>query len=337
MSSSSAKFEVVITDSDFADFDLEKEMFAKVGAIVKKFQTYDENEVINIAQNADVILCDYAPINMTVLSSLKKLRAVIEYGVGYDNIDVRAATDHGVIVCNIPDFMDTEVAEHTLALLLAITRRITIGDEFVRRGDWSKYGSLSWRQLGPINHLEGKVAGLVGFGRIGRQVAERLLAFKVKVIAYDPYVDREVARRLGVQLTDLDALMKESDIISVNALLSKETFHLISEKQIKLMKPTAILVNTARGKIIDQPYLVDALQNRRILGAGLDVQELEPPDPNGTLLKLDNVVLTPHIAGTSEKAMRNLRIFSTEEAIRILEGNRPRHPINPEVIGSART
>jgi D-3-phosphoglycerate dehydrogenase / 2-oxoglutarate reductase len=331
---SSTKFRVVITDSDFSDSDLEEDMLSKIGASLEKFQTYDENEVIKFAQDADVILCDYAPVNRKVLSSLRKLRAVIEYGVGYDNIDVKAATEHGVLVCNIPDFMDTEVAEHTLALILALTRKITKADAFVKGGSWTKYGSLSWQKLMPISHLDGKVAGVIGFGRIGRQVAERLSAFKLKILAFDPYVNKEVADKMGVRLTDINTLMKESDIVSVNALLSKETFHLISEKEIRLMKPTAVIVNTARGKIIDQKYLADALRERRIAGAGLDVEEGEPPDPDAPLLKLDNVILTPHIAGVSEKAMHNLRVYSTEEAIRILREEKPKHPVNPEVLSS---
>lgn len=329
--SSSSKFEVVITDSDFPDTQMEQDALGKIGATVRKLQTYREEDVIREAKDADVILADYAPINRNVIGNLRKARAVVEYGVGYDNIDVKAATEKGILVCHIPDFMTSEVAEHSLALILALHRRITWADSFVKSGGWSKYGPLSWEKLMPLTNMEGKVAGIVGFGRIGRQVAERLKAFGVSVMAYDPYVNAETASKLGVRLVDLSTLFREADIVSVNALLSKETFHLIGESQIRSMKKSAMLVNTSRGKIIDQVHLLEALRSKSIAAAGLDVLETEPPS-DSAFLELDNVVLTPHIAGTSEKSVHNLRVLAVEEARRALTGEAPRHPVNPEVL-----
>jgi len=327
MAKTSYSYEVVITDSDFPDGRLEQDILCQIGANVKKYQTRNEDELIRITQNADAILCDYAPINRNVLSHLQKTRVIVEYGTGYDNIDVKAAQEKRIIVCNVPDFITCEVAEHTIALILSITRRIPWADSFTKEGRWSEFGPLSWSKLMPISHLDGKTGGIVGFGRIGRQVAERLQAFKVKIIAFDPYVSKDVAAKLNVELVELPTLMQESDFISVNCLLSKETFHLISTKELELMKETAFIVNTARGKVIDQKALFDALKSKRIAAAGLDVLEREPSDPGDPILKLENVITTPHIAAMSDKSMTTLRRLTAEEAARVLRGDPPTHPV----------
>jgi D-3-phosphoglycerate dehydrogenase len=320
-------FETVITDSDFPDTKPEQEILGKVGSAVRKFQTLDANEVSKIAENADAILCDRAPINRAVISSLKKARVIVVSAVGYDNVDVKAAQEKGIIVCNVPDYMTCEVAEHTMALVLCLVRKITWADSFTKGAGWSKYGSRSWTQLMPISHLDGKTAGIIGFGRIGQQVAERLQSFKLKVTAFDPYVPKEMAMRKGVELVDLPTLMRESDIITVNCRLSEETYHLIGENQLSLMKENALIVNTARGKVIDQKALVDALGNHRIAGAGLDVLENEPCSPDDPLLQLQNVVITPHIGGVSEKSVTALRRLAAEEIARVLKGETPKHRV----------
>jgi len=327
LSRNSYKYEVVITDSDHLDGEFEQGILGTVGAHVKKYQTYDEKEVIKITKTADAIMCDYAPISRAVISGLQKARVIVVYGVGYDNVDVKAAKEKSIIVCNVPDYMTYEVAEHALALILSLVRRVTWGDNLAKAGRWSEYGASAWAKLMPITHLDGKTAGIVGFGRIGQQVAERLQAFKMNVIAFDPYVPKDVAARMNVELVDLPTLMKQSDIISVNCLLTKETFHLIGKKELDAMKETAMIVNTARGKVIDQVALVDALKSKRIAAAGLDVLEKEPYDPNDPILELENVIITPHVGGISDKAVTNLRRLATEEVARVLRGEPPKHPV----------
>lgn len=327
MSKGPWKYEVVITDSAFADGNLEQEILSRIGASVKKYQTYDQNEVAEITKTADAILCDTAPINRTIIASLENVRVIVVYGVGYDNVDLKAAHEKGITVCNVPDFMTYEVAEHTMALILSLCKRVTWADNFTKAGRWNEYGASSWTKLMPISHLDGKTAGIIGFGRIGRQVAERLQAFRMNVLAYDPYVTQNTAAEVGVDMVDLPTLLRRSDIISVNCLLSKETFHLISKRELDLMKETAFIVNTARGKVIDQVALVNALKSKRIAGAGLDVLEKEPCDSDDPVLSVENVIITPHIAALSDKATVALRRLASEEVARVLRGERPMHPV----------
>lgn len=327
----SSKYEVVITDSDFEDGSVEQSILNKI-AVVKKYQTFDTEEIKRVTKNADGILTELAPLPREVISELNKTKVIVTYGIGYDNVDVKAATEKGILVCNTPDFMTYEVSEHTLALILSLVRRIPLSDRLMRGGEWNRQGSMIWTKVMPLSYMDGKKAGVVGLGRIGKQVASFLQAFHTKVIAYDPYVSKESASQLGVELVDLHTLMSESDIISVNTLLTSETFHLIGAREISLMKETAIIVNTSRGKVIDQKALVDALISKKIRAAGLDVFEKEPVDYHDPLLSLGNVILTPHMAGTSEKSINAWRILAAEEVLRVLGGQAPKHPINQEIL-----
>jgi D-3-phosphoglycerate dehydrogenase len=322
-----SRFEVVITDSAHPDGKLEQEILGDIGAEVKKFQTYDEEEILKITRTADGTICEFAPIKRRVISNLERARVIVEYGVGYDNIDVQAATEKGIVVCNVPDYTTFEVADHTLALILAMARRVTWADSLARGGDWTRYGAWAWSKLMPMIHVDGRVAGVIGFGRIGRQVAERLQAFHLKVLAYDPFVPKDVGAKMNVELVDLPTLLTESDIISINALLSDQSYHMIGDDQLRLMKKTSFIVNTARGKIIDQSALVKALREGRIGGAALDVLEKEPPDEDDPILKLGNVIITSHLGGYSDKAVTDLRRLGSEEVARVLRGQPPKHPI----------
>ena len=328
-----SKFEVVIADGDFAPDEFE--VLRKIGANVLKFQTHDPEQILKITRTAHAIICVYAPIDARIINNLERARVIVVCGMGYDNVDVPAASEKGIVVCNVPDYMTFEVAEHTMALILAMARRVTWGDRFARDGSWRKYGASTWRRLMPITHLDGKIIGIVGFGRIGRQVAERLQAFQVgKILVHDPFVPSSICSRMGVELVDLPELMNRSDIISINALLTSQTHHLIGRDQLKLMKPTSFIVSTSRGKIIDQAALVEALQENKIAGASLDVLDKEPPNDDEPILKCENVILTPHIAFASEKAVSNLRKFALEEVARVLCGQPPRHPITQRPSGN---
>jgi D-3-phosphoglycerate dehydrogenase len=323
-----SRFEVVIVDGDFAEDDLK--VLRNLGANVLKFQTHDPEQILKITRTAHAIVCVYAPMTARIINNLQRARVIVVCGIGYDNVDIRTASEKGITVCNVPDYITFEVAEHTLALILAMTRRVTWGDKLAKNGSWRRYGPSTWRKLMPITHLDGKIVGIVGFGRIGKQVAERLRAFQLeKILAYDPFVAKHACSRMGVELVDLPELMKKSDIISINALLTDQTYHLISKDEIRMMKKTSFIVNTSRGKIIDQDALVEALRENLIAGAALDVLDKEPPEGNDPILKCENVILTPHIAFASEKAVLNMKKLALEEVTRVLCGQAPRHRINP--------
>jgi len=322
----SQRFTVVIADNPFEDADKEEALLARVGATVRKFNCRNESEVLQAARDADVIMCDAAPITRNVISMAPRLVGIVEYGIGYDNIDVQAATAKGIVVCNIPDFMTSEVADHSVALVLALARKLYLVGRSSRAGEWN------WRKFRPMSSLDGKIAGIVGFGSIGRQVAERLRVFRMQLLAYDPYVPRDSMERLGVKSATLDELLKASDVVSIHVPLTKETRGIIGPKQLALMKSSAILVNTSRGAVVDQNALFDFLRRGRIAAAGLDVLAKEPPDPLDPLLALENVIVTPHIAWYSEESTWKIKECAALEAERILTHQAPKHPVNPQVL-----
>ena len=232
---------MVIADNPFEDADKEQALLARIGATVRKFNCRNESEVMQDAKDADVIMCDAAPITRNVISMAPRLVGIVEYGIGYDNIDVEAATVKGIVVCNIPDFMTSEVADHSVALILTLARKLHRIGPSTRAGEWN------WRKYKPMSSLGGKTAGIVGFGSIGRQVAERLRVFGMQCLAYDPYIPRDTMERLGAKPATLEELLKASDVVSIHVPLTKETRDIIGPKQLALMKSSAILVNTSRG------------------------------------------------------------------------------------------
>ena len=326
----SQKFHVVITDNPFDGSSIEEEILGRVGATVRKFHCSNETEVIQAAKRADLVLCDSSPVTRKVILSLEKTIGIVEYGIGYDNIDVYAATERGIVVCNVPDFMTFEVADHAVTLLLALSRKLHKILPATRAGEWN------WKKFRPIDRLDGKTAGIIGFGNIGRQVAERLRAFKVDILAYDPYIPPENIKKLGAQPSTLQELLANSDLVSIHVPLNKETRHLIGEKELALMKPSAILVNTSRGAVIDQEALVASLRTGRPCAVGLDVLSQEPPKPRDPILGFENVVLTPHMGWYSKQSAQRLQEYAALEGERILTGQTPKHPVNPQVLAIKR-
>ncbi len=262
-----------------------------------------------------------------MIDSSDKLRMIQTVSVGFNHIDVLAALDKGVIVCNVPEVMSETVAQHAWALILALSKEIVEGDKLVRGGGWPR---LMRERLGLMGvDLWGKTLGIVGLGRIGRRVALKgKHAFDMRIIAYDPYVDAETAQMFGVGMTDLQTLMSKSDVVSINCPLTRETEGLIGEKEMSGMQETALLVNTARGKIIDQKALIRLLKSKRIGGAGLDVFEEEPLEPGSPLLKLGNVILTPHIGSSTVPTFNETARRGCENVTRYLRGEPPKWQIN---------
>jgi D-3-phosphoglycerate dehydrogenase len=288
--------------------------------------TRQEGEIIERAHDADALIVSSSPITRRVMSALRQLKVVVRTGVGYDVIDVPAATDLGVIVVNIPDLWTREVANHALGLLLSWNRQIPTLYNEVKAGLWQS------RVPGPAGALHGETVGIVGFGNIGRAFARRVSALETHVIAYDPYVDEAQFTALRVErLLSLGELAARSDYVSVHCLLNAETRHLIDETFLRRMKPTAYLINTSRGPVVDEQALIRALQEKWIAGAALDVQAHEPPAPDNPLLRMENVLLTPHAAYYSAAAVAQVPRRCGEEVARALTGQRPLHVVNPEV------
>jgi len=286
----------------------------------------DEDTLIARAGDADGLVVAAAPITRRVMSALERLEVVVRTGVGYDVIDVPAATDLGVIVVNIPDLWIREVANHALGLLLAWNRKILVLDRQMRTGVWSTQA-----MTGGTGSLHGETVGIVGLGNIGSAFARRVAALETRVIACDPYVPDARFAALGVERVDLDELAARSDYVSVHTLLNAETFHLIGGPFFRRMKPTALLINTSRGPVVDEQALTRALQDKRVAGAALDVWEDEPLPRDSPLLRMDNVVATPHAAYFSSPAVAQVPRRCGEEIARVFAKERPLNVVNPEV------
>jgi D-3-phosphoglycerate dehydrogenase len=286
----------------------------------------DAAEVIARARDADALIVSSSPVTRRVMESLEGVRVVVRTGVGYDVIDVPAATELGVVVVNVPDIWIREVANHALALLLAWNRQIVTLDREVRAGVWSSRG-LGQR----TGSLHGETVGIVGLGNIGSAFARRIAALETKVVACDPYVDTARFEALGVERVDLMALAERADYVSVHTLLNAETRGLISEAFLRRMKPTACLINTARGPVVDELALARALTEGWLAGAALDVFEEEPLGADSPLRRMPNVILTPHAAYFSSPAVAQVPRRCGEEVARVLTKERPLHVVNPEV------
>lgn len=301
----------------------------KVGARMETLPFItDEDEIIRRTQGADALIVVDAPITRKVLSALgdDRCKAVLRTGVGFDCIDVEAATDNGIAVINIPDMWTREVANHAMTLLLTCNRMLVNQFNDVRNEVWTPTPTA---HSGPL-HTE--TVGVIGLGRIGSAFARRIAAFEVELIAHDPYIDDAAFEAVGASSVSLDDLLSRSDYVSVHTPLNDETHHLIDAEALGKMKPTAYLINTSRGPVVDEGALIDALQEGRILGAGLDVLENEPPDPNNPLLSMDNVVITPHSAHYSQLSMAiRPRRYGVEVAS-VLDGKKPMNLVNPPVL-----
>jgi len=292
-----------------------------------------EEEVIARARDAAALVVTSSPIGRKALSALGELKVVVRTGVGYDVIDVPAATESGVVVVNIPDLWVREVANHTMGLLLAWNRKLITLDRDVHAGRWNNVIPGAWAAT-----VYGETVGIVGLGNIGSAFARRLAGFEVSVIAHDPYVDDARFQALGVERVSLETLAERSDYVSVHTPLNAETRHLINERFLRRMKPTAMLINTARGPVVDEQALAQALAEKRLAGAALDVWEREPVASGNPLLGMDNVIASPHAAYYSSSAVAKVPRRCAEEVARVFTGQRPLNVVNPEVYapGAAR-
>ena len=319
--------QVVIIDCDHGSIEEEKEEFGRIGAKLTLAQVQKEEDVIRACKEADGLLDQYAVLTRKVLESLPKCKVVSRYGVGVDSVDLKAATDLGIIVANVPDYCMDEVSNQTIAMILTLTRKTAFFDQKVKTGQWDFRSGI------PIYRIHGKTLGLIGCGKIGLEVAKKISAFGVKVIVFDPYLQKVGE---GAELTDFDTVLKKSDFISIHCPLNESTRHLIGEKELQKMEKRPILINTSRGPIVDETALIQALKEGHISGAGLDVLEKEPPDPQSPLLKMENVVLSPHVSFYSEESISELKRRTAKNVADVLTGRWPKSVVNREVEGRVR-
>jgi D-3-phosphoglycerate dehydrogenase len=313
----------VITDCDHPSVEIERAILSEIDPEFILAYCNTEDEVIKAAQDADGIINQYAPITRRVIESLKRCKVIARYGVGVDNIDIEAATEYGIIVANVPDYCIDEVSTHTMALILSCARGITFLDSKIRKKKWD------FTLAKPLFRTKGKTLGLFGLGKIARAVAQKASGFGFKIIAYDPYVSKVDG---GIKLVEFSQLLSDSDFISIHAPLTDKTRHSFGESELKTMKKTAYLINTARGPIINERNLYVALKERWIAGAALDVMEKEPPDWENLLPKLDNLIITPHISFYSEESYVELKTKTADAVHSVLKGKLPRAMVNPQVI-----
>ena len=311
---------IYITDCDHESMDIEKKTFTKEGVDFEILNVTQPEDIIRACHDADALILQYATISDNVLSSLKNLKGVVRYGVGVNTIDIESATKNNVAVCNVPDYGTNEVADHALALIMALARKLPLLIKDTKSNIWAYEKAI------PIYRLQEQTAGIVGLGRIGLSLAKKLHGIGLKVIGFDPLAKKEQLPDY-IDFVSLDELLAHSDIISLNLPLTKSTENLIDSKEFSKMKSNCYLVNTARGGIVNEEALYQALLNHTIAGAALDVFKQEPPTDR-KLFSLDNFIATPHAAWYSEQSQQDLKRKAAEEAIRLAKGEKPLYCLN---------
>ena len=332
-----ATFKVItqlITDMTYAvddgGYKLEMETLAPIDAEIVEVAATTETEFIDAARDADAIIVKGRRITKTIIDNLNQCKVIALGSVGADAVDIDAATARGIPVTNVPDTFIEEVADHTMMLILATFRRLTSMDMLVREGRWGEGRPMLYQ----YPRLMGQTLGFIAFGHVARAVSVRAKAFGVRMLAYDPYIEELAITQYGVEPVGLTELLQRSDIVSMHAPATAEADHLLSEEHFQMMKPEALFINSGRGPTVDEPALIKALQAGWIAAAGLDVLEKEPPDPDNPLLKMDNVILTPHVASASARMNPERRRRVGQEIALVLSGRWPRTCVNPSVLAS---
>ena len=322
---------VLLTDYVWPSVEPEREVLARAGAELVVAPDGNEETLITLAKDVDGILTCFAQVTKNVLRAAEGCVVVGRCGVGVDNIDVEAATEMGIAVTYVPDYCIDEVSDHVMGLLLAWNRRIVLLDRSVKTSGWGTV-PLTMRMM----RLRGKKLGIVGFGRIGRAVCTKALAFGLEVLAFDPYVPADVGAEHGARIVDMKTLLLESHFVTVHSPLTPETRNLIGGPELALMRSDAFLMNAARGPLVDENALHEALRDGRIAGAGLDVLVDAHPPPDHPLFKLDNVLITPHVAFFSQESTLELEQRAAGEVASVLQGQMPDNLVNPSVLSHSR-
>jgi D-3-phosphoglycerate dehydrogenase / 2-oxoglutarate reductase len=318
-----ARFKVVMTDDRHKTYEEEKKVLTSIGADIIIANCTTVQEVIDTCKDADGIMVNLAPMPAEVINQLEKCKVIARYGVGYDNVDVAACTKKGIYVTNVPDYCAEEVSDQALALLMACARKVARRDAQVRAGMWN-IGKTD-----PIYRIAGKTFTFLGFGMIGRTLYRKIKGFGFsRILIYDPYIDAETIKSMGAEKVEWEEALKNADFISVHMPLNDKTRGIINEAAFKMMKPTAIIVNTSRGPVIDEKALINALTKKQINSAGLDVHTKEPLDKDSPFMKIENCVLTDHVGWYSEEAMSELKRKVAENVKDVLLSGKPKYPVN---------
>ena len=312
---------VTIVDCDHASVDIEKAVLADICADVPWLHCKSEDEVMAHCADSAGLIIMYAPMTRRVLENLPKCKVIARYGVGVDTVDLAAAAELGIIVSNVPDYGTHEVSDHALAMMLCLTRKISYANSLVKAGQWD------FRLMRPIHRHQIKSIGILGIGRIGSAMAHKADALGMKVLAHDPFVE-PTSRPDYVEFVSLEDLLRYSDVVSVHCPLNDSTRYLLDESRLRLMKPTAFLINTARGSIVDEAALNTLLENKLLAGAALDVLSCEPGSAVHPLFKHDNFLVSPHMAWHSEESAQELKRKAAEEVRRVLTGEAPMYQVN---------
>ena len=328
---------VVITDNDFGDVEVECKILEAVGATVVALSAKSESDLFEVAPTCAAMINQYARIGKETISRMQKCEVIARYGVGVDIVDVDAATERGIVVTNVQDYCTEEVADHAISLWLTLARKLSDYDRATHAGIWK------WQSGQPVHRLRGRTMGVVSYGKIGQAIGARARAFGVKVIAYDPFLPADVAASMGVDLVSKADLLAYSDYILMQAPMTPETRHFLSDAEFTAMKPGAILVNTGRGPTVDNAALYRALTNGHLTAAGLDDPEEEPakranwsPSDN-PIFTLPNVLITPHAAYYSEESIQVARVTAATQVAKVLTGQKPDYPVNAKALALTNT
>ena len=326
------KPKVVITDYDFGDVAVETEILEAAGAEVIALQAKRQEDLFDVAPHCAAMMNQYARIGKETITRMRNCEVIARYGVGVDIVDVGTATEKGILVTNVQNYCTEEVADHAIALWLTLARKLPDYDRATHAGVWK------WQSGQPVYRLRGRTMGVVSLGKIGQAIVARAQSFGVTVIAYDPYLPREVAAKIGVELVSKPELLARSDYILMQAPMTPNTHHFLSDAEFSVMKPGAILVNTGRGPTVDNKALFRALTEGHLAAAGLDDPEEEPakranwtPDDN-PLFKLPNVLVTPHAAYYSEESIHAARVTAATQVAKVLTGQNPDYTVNADAL-----
>lgn len=317
------KYKIYITDYDFNSIEEIKDTLSTFNCEFIDLQTKDENTLLKSLSDADGIIVQYSKITPKILDAMTKCKVISRLGIGVDMVDTKYAASKGILVCNVPNYCIDEVADHTLALILSIARKIIPLNNSVKKGIWDAIGVSK-----PIFNLKKQVLGIIGFGKIPQNLYAKVKQIFGDVIVFDPYVSKDIIEKYDINLVTFYNILRSSDIIVILCPLTDETKYLFDINQFYLMKKNSFIVNTSRGAIINTSSLYYALKNNLIAGAALDVLEQEPPGIDNELLKFENTIITPHIAYYSEESLSELKRLAALNVIKVLKGETPVNVIN---------
>ena len=317
------KYKVVVTDDRYGSYKEENEVLSELGIEVEVHNFKDKTEAKRVLKKADAVLVNLFPMTKEIILSMDNCKVINRYGVGYDNVDVKAATEKGIWISRVPDYSMEDTSDHALAHLFNCVRKITYRDRMIREGKWDLH--KDW----PSFRIAGKTLGLIGFGNISKTLFSKVSGFGLgSILVYDPYVDDTAIIKAGGTPVPLEELLKESDYISIHAPLTEETEGMIGSSEFRLMKNSAVIINTSRGPIIDEDALYSALKEREIAAAGIDVYKTEPLPEASPLRSLDNITFTDHAGWYSEESIVELKTKAARNILEVLKGNKPVYPVN---------